>query len=100
MDTGSLLIIIPARGGSKRIPRKNIKEICGQPMIYWPLMELSKKFSPNQILVSTDSSEITSIIEKKGIKIPFIRPDSLSDDFTGTMPVATHALSWFEKAPA
>ena len=45
MDTGSLLIIIPARGGSKRIPRKNIKEICGQPMIYWPLMELSKKFS-------------------------------------------------------
>ena len=91
MDTGSLLIIIPARGGSKRIPRKNIKEICGQPMIYWPLMELSKKFSSKQILVSTDSSEIISTVEKKGIKIPFIRPDSLSGSFTATFPVATHA---------
>ena len=97
MDTGSLLIIIPARGGSKRIPGKNIKEICGQPMIYWPLMELSKKFSPNQILVSTDSSKIISTVEKKGIKIPFIRPDSLSGSFTATFPVATHALAWFEK---
>ncbi|MDA9271618.1 pseudaminic acid cytidylyltransferase [Planktomarina sp.] len=97
MDTGSLLIIIPARGGSKRIPRKNIKEICGQPMIYWPLMELSKKFSSKQILVSTDSSEIISTVEKKGIKIPFIRPDSLSGCFTATFPVAAHALAWFEK---
>ena len=70
MDTGSLLIIIPARGGSKRIPWKNIKEICGQPMIYWPLIELSKKFSPNQILVSTDSSEIISIVEKRVSKYP------------------------------
>ena len=97
MNTKSLLIIIPARGGSKRIPHKNIKEICGQPMIYWPLMELSKKFSSNQILISTDSLDVITCVEKKGIKVPFIRPDSLSDDFTGTTPVATHALAWFEQ---
>ena len=97
MNTKNLLIIIPARGGSKRIPHKNIKEICGQPMIYWPLMELSKKFSSNQILISTDSLDVITCVEKKGIKVPFIRPDSLSDDFTGTTPVATHALAWFEQ---
>jgi len=97
VKANNLLIIVPARGGSKRIPQKNIKNICGQPMIYWPLMELSKEFLSSQILVSTDNSEVISSVEKKGIKVPFVRPQSLSDDFTGTMAVATHALAWFEK---
>ena len=91
------IVIIPARGGSKRIPNKNIKSICGQPMIYWPLMELRKMFKADNILVSTDSNSIKSTVEQKGLKVPFIRPKSLSDDFTGTVPVVTHALSWYEK---
>jgi pseudaminic acid cytidylyltransferase len=93
----STLVILPARGGSKRIPKKNIKKICGQPMIYWPLRELSKLFSSSQILVSTDDQEIIQAVSDKGLKVPFIRPKTLSDDFTGTMDVATHALDWYEK---
>ena len=91
------LVLIPARGGSKRIPKKNIKKICGQPMIYWPLMELSKIFNSEQILISTDDNEIISKVEKKGINIPFVRPKELADDYTGTMEVVLHALKWFEK---
>lgn len=92
----NLLIVIPARGGSKRIPNKNIKKLCGQPMIYWPLQELSKKFSSKKILVSTDDKNIISVVERIGLKVPFVRPKNLSDDFTGTMPVASHALEWYE----
>ena len=91
------LVVIPARGGSKRIPNKNIKSICGQPMIYWPLMELRKIFKAEDVLVSTDSNLIKFTVEQKGLKVPFIRPKSLSDDFTGTVPVANHALSWYEQ---
>ena len=91
------LVVIPARGGSKRIPNKNIKSICGQPMIYWPLMELRKIFKAENVLVSTDSNLIKVTVEQKGLKVPFIRPKSLSDDFTGTVPVANHALSWYEQ---
>ena len=90
------LVIIPARGGSKRIPNKNIKMIFGNPMIYWPLMELKKLFKSEDILISTDSKTIKSIVEKKGIKVPFIRPKTLSDDFTGTDDVISHALNWYE----
>jgi len=90
------LVIIPARGGSKRIPKKNIKLINGSPMISWPLAELKKIFKPHQIIVSTDDYEIKAIVESHGLKIPFLRPEKLSDDYTGTMEVASHALDWYE----
>ena len=93
----STLVVIPARGGSKRIPNKNIIHIYGQPMIYWPLAELSKLFNSKNVLVSTDSDEIKSMVETKGLKVPFKRPDKLSDDITGTTEVAKHALEWYEK---
>ena len=93
----STLVILPARGGSKRIPNKNIKTIYGQPMIYWPLMVISKMFDAKKVLVSPDSELIKKTVEKKGLKVPFIRPASLSDDYTGTAPVITHALDWYEK---
>lgn len=92
-----VLVVIPARGGSKRIPRKNIRPLLGQPLIYWPLMELNKFIEGENILVSTDSEAIKSIVEKKGLRVPFIRPASLSDDYTGVMPVITHALKWYEE---
>ena len=95
-DFQSTLAIIPARGGSKRIPNKNVKPIFGQPMIYWPLMALSRLFSADNVLVSTDSDLIKTAVEAKGLCVPFRRPASLSDDFTGTAEVVTHALKWFE----
>ena len=92
-----ILVIIPARGGSKRIPNKNIKEILGQPMIYWPLMALSNLFDAKNVVVSTDSDLIKASVEAKGLVVPFKRPENLSDDFTGTAEVVTHALHWYEK---
>jgi len=96
MKYKNVLVIIPARGGSKRIVKKNIKEICGQPMIFWPLQQLTKIFLSSQIIVSTDDNNIKELVEKKGIKVPFKRPKELSDDYTGTTDVARHALIWFE----
>ncbi len=92
-----ILVVLPARGGSKRIENKNIIPLLGQPMIYWPLSELSKVFSREQILVSTDNERIIKVVEKKGVKVPFRRPKSLSDDYTEIVPVVLHALNWFEK---
>ena len=92
----STLVVIPARGGSKRIPNKNIKEISGQPMIYWPLLELKKIFHSENVLISTDSLLIKELAERKGLSVPFMRPDNLSDDFTGTAAVAKHALDWYD----
>ena len=92
----NVLVVIPARGGSQRIPNKNVKEIFGQPMIYWPLMELRKIFSKDSVLISTDSTLIKDYAEQKGLSVPFMRPKSLSDNFTGTVPVVQHALKWYE----
>ena len=97
MKNKKIIIIIPARGGSKRIFKKNIKKICGQPMIYWPLMQLSKFFKPSQIIVSTDSKEIKKIVERKGIEVPFLRPQELADDYTSSTDVVRHSLNWYEK---
>tara|TARA_B110000483_G_C18147209_1_gene523968 strand:+ start:635 stop:1369 length:735 start_codon:yes stop_codon:yes gene_type:complete len=96
-NTESTLVVIPARGGSKRIPNKNVKEIFGQPMIYWPLMEMQKIFSRENVLISTDSKMIQSVVERKGLDVPFMRPANLSDDFTGTAAVVQHALNWYEE---
>jgi pseudaminic acid cytidylyltransferase len=92
-----VLAVIPARGGSKRIPNKNIKSMLGQPMIYWPLMELSNFIKAENVLVSTDSELIKSTVEKKGLNVPFMRPANLSDDFTDTVSVVTHSLKWYEE---
>jgi pseudaminic acid cytidylyltransferase len=88
------IAIIPARGGSKRIPRKNIKDFCGKPMIAWSISvaQSSKLFS--HIIVSTDDQEIASVAQQWGAEAPFLRPANLSDDFTGTTPVVSHAVSW------
>lgn len=96
-NSNNTLVVIPARGGSKRIPGKNIIEIFGQPMIYWPMMAIRKIFSKHNILVSTDSVEIKKLVENKGLSVPFMRPKNLADDFTGTMEVTKHALDWYEK---
>ena len=88
------LAVIPARGGSKRIPRKNIKPFFGKPMISWPIEAAIESGCFDRIIVSTDDEEIADVARKHGAEVPFIRPAELSDDFTGTVPVIAHAIEW------
>lgn len=89
--------IIPARGGSKRIPRKNVKPFCGKPMIAWSIKAVKEAGIFDAILVSTDDAEIASVAEANGAETPFRRPAELSNDLTPTLPVIAHAIDWLEK---
>jgi len=84
--------IIPARGGSKRIPRKNIKEFNGKPIIAWAILAAQESGLFDYIIVSTDDDEIKSVSEKYGAIVPFIRPVDISDDYTPTVSVMSHAV--------
>ncbi|MCQ2044495.1 N-acylneuraminate cytidylyltransferase [Stutzerimonas kunmingensis] len=89
------LAVIPARGGSKRIPRKNIKQFCGKPMIAWSIEAALQSRCFDQVVVSTDDAEIADVARQHGADVPFMRPAELSDDHTGTIPVIRHAIEWF-----
>lgn len=91
------LAVIPARGGSKRIPRKNIKSFCGKPMIAWSIEAALQSACFDHVMVSTDDAEIAAVARQYGAQVPFIRPNALSDDQTGTIPVIRHAIEWFSK---
>ncbi len=86
--------IIPARIGSKRIPKKNIKIFHGKPMIAYSIQAALKTKLFSSIIVSTDSMELANIAITYGAEVPFIRPAELSDDFTGTDAVILHALNY------
>ena len=88
------LAIIPARGGSKRIPRKNIKPFCGKPMIAWSIEAARMSGCFDRIIVSTDDAEIADVASAYSAEVPFQRPPELSDDHTGTIPVIAHAVDW------
>lgn len=88
------IAIIPARGGSKRIPRKNIKDFCGKPMIAWSIETAFSTGLFEKILVSTDDEEIAEISRCYGAETPFIRPKELAGDFVGTNDVMSHATNW------
>jgi pseudaminic acid cytidylyltransferase len=88
------LAVIPARGGSKRIPRKNIKPFYGLPMIAWSIKAALKSRCFDRIIVSTDDAEIAQVAQAFGAEVPFVRPPELSDDHTGTIPVIAHAIDW------
>ena len=92
--------IIPARGGSKRIPRKNVKDFYGKPMIAWSIEAAKASGCFDKIIVSTDDSEIAHIARQFGAEIPFMRPAALSDDYTGTIPVIRHAVEWLNQNDA
>lgn len=90
------IAIIPARGGSKRIPKKNIKDFLGKPIIAYSI-EIAvscKLFS--KVIVSTDDQEIKDVAIKYGAEVPFIRPRKIADDFTGTHEVIGNAVKWLE----
>ena len=86
------IAIIPARSGSKRIPRKNIKVFCGQPMIAYAISAAKKSGLFDHIVVSTDDEEIAHIAKKCGAETPFLRPVELAGDYAETVPVVVHSI--------
>lgn len=90
--------IIPARGGSKRIPRKNIKPFAGKPMIVHAIAAAQESGLFGHIVVTTDDPEISEIARNAGAETPFVRPSSLADDHTPTVPVVAHAIEALEQA--
>ena len=91
------LCIIPARGGSKRIPKKNIKNFNGRPLISYSILTAIKSKIFDKVIVSTDNEEIAEISLKYGAEIPFLRPSNISGDHTPTRDVVLHAIDWFNK---
>ena len=86
--------VIPARGGSKRIPRKNIKNFFGKPMIAWSIETAIASKLFDQIIVSTDDPEIAEVARNYGAEVPFFRPANLSNDYAGTTEVIAHVTQW------
>jgi N-acylneuraminate cytidylyltransferase len=90
-----IIAVIPARGGSKRIPRKNIKNFLGKPIIAYPIKAALNSGLFDKVIVSTDDKEIAEVAKKYGAEVPYIRPSNISDDYTGTNAVVRHAIQWF-----
>lgn len=88
------IAVIPARGGSKRIPRKNIKPFRGKPMIAWSIEAARQSSLFDHVTVSTEDAEISKIAKEWGAEVPFVRPAELADDHTGTTEVIAHATQW------
>lgn len=88
------LAVIPARGGSKRIPRKNIRPFAGKPIIGYSIVAALASGLFDRVIVSTDDEEIAAVARDFGAEAPFIRPTSLADDHTGTNAVVRHAIAW------
>ena len=89
------IAVIPARGGSKRIPRKNILPFGGQPMIAYAISAARDSGLFEHVVVSTDDDEIAEVAARHGASVPFRRPPELADDLTVTVPVIAHAAQWF-----
>lgn len=88
--------LIPARGGSKRLPMKNIKLFCGKPLISWSIEVAKKSRLFEKIYVSTDNASIAKLAQQYGAEIPFMRPKELADDFTKDRQVREHFLMWMK----
>ena len=89
--------IIPARGGSKRIPGKNIREFMGKPMIAYSIEEAIDSELFSRIIVSTDDDEISEVAQRYGAEVPFFRPSELADDYVGTTEVTAHVVNWLRE---
>lgn len=96
-DSNRILALIPARGGSKGLPEKNIKRFFGKQLIAWTIDEAKKSKYIDKIVVSTENKEIAIISKKLGAEIPFIRPAELATDSAKGIDVAIHTMEWFEK---
>ena len=87
-----IIAVIPARGGSKRLPRKNIRSFCGRPVIAYSIDAARESRLFDRIIVSTDDDEVAAVATELGAEVPFRRPAELADDFTPTIPVIRHAV--------
>lgn len=92
-----MLAVIPARGGSKGVPHKNIRDLDGKPLIAYTIEAAIKSKVFDKIVVSTDSSEIAEIAQRYGAEVPFIRPKDLSADFSSSDDVVLHAIDYFKR---
>jgi len=96
LNQSDILFIIPARGGSKGIPGKNIKKLNGKPLITYSI-DIARKFVADEfICISTDSEEIIGVVENYGLQIPFKRPNEIATDTSGSHEVIIHALDWYK----
>ena len=93
----SVLAIIPARGGSKGLPGKNIKVLCGKPLIVWSIEQAMCCDNIDRIVVSTDDENIAKAAKKYGAEVPFMRPPELASDTATTVDVIFHTIDWFKK---
>jgi CMP-N-acetylneuraminic acid synthetase len=84
--------VIPARGGSKGVPRKNLRDVAGKPLIVWTIEQALAVTAPLEVVVSTDDEEIAAVSRAAGASVPFLRPAELAQDTTATEPVVRHAL--------
>jgi len=91
-----ILALIPARGGSKGIPHKNIRSFAGYPLLAWSIAAGLQSKSVSRVIVSTDDEEIASVAREYGAEVPFMRPSELAQDRTLDLPVFEHALKWLE----
>jgi len=91
------LCVIPARGGSKRIPRKNIRLFAGMPMIAYAIQAAQRSGLFSRIIVSTEDEEVRKVSLELGAEVPFMRPPELADDYTPTVPVIAHAIRKLEE---
>lgn len=96
MKLSDTLFVVPARGGSKGLPGKNIRDLCGKPLIAYSI-DVARAFTDDDnICVSTDSAEIKGIVEKYGLKVPFLRPESLATDSASSNDVLVHAVRFYK----
>lgn len=91
------IAIIPARGGSKRIPHKNIREFCGKPLIAYSILAAKNCGLFDHVIVSTDDAKISEIANHYGAETPFVRPSKLANDHATTVPVINHAVKWIQE---
>jgi len=92
----NILGVIPARGGSKSVPRKNISLLLGRPLIAYTIAAAQNSQRLTRFLVSSDDEEIIAVAKKYGAPVPFVRPDNLATDQAPTLPVVQHAIQWLE----
>lgn len=97
VDKQTVVGIIPARGGSKGVPSKNIKMLAGKPLIAWTVGSALRAKTLHRTIVSTDDEKIADISRKYGADVPFIRPKKLARDSTPTLPVLQHAVKYLEE---
>lgn len=96
MKLSDTLFVVPARGGSKGLPGKNIRDLCGKPLIAYSI-DVARAFTDDDnICVSTDSAEIKGVVEKYGLKVPFLRPESLATDSASSNDVLVHAVRFYK----